>query len=222
LLPDEFEAKDFKNTPAIDARACQSLLIADSIEEQDITPALFRIVDSRTIASMVDSLTRADLDSERTTEKKVIYANFIALTDSLNPLIRDSLMLITYPDSQNVTYAVLKVLPGQPADIYIYTSLNYYDNGSSGSNITNESVDIRLIRSDTTLVDYSEAMKLETVTGSVQTVSGQLVTTIRSRREFHVEPANYFVRFTISDPTKLSNIRTADGLLFFKVTIMSL
>jgi hypothetical protein len=235
ILSDEFEAKEFRDTPAIDARACQNLLIEDTLLVADslthraayVTPARFNIVNSRNLSSLVDSITGARLDSETISEKQVIYSNFTALTDSLNPVLRDSLMLVTYPDGRYTTYAVLKVLPGQSKDYYIYTSLNYYDEGASGSNNIHEYVDVRLIRSDTTIVDYTEDMTLETATASVQTIEipggTKLVPTITGRRKVHVEEGvTYFVRFIISNPDALSSIRTADGLKFFKVLILSL
>lgn len=207
LLPSEFKEKQY-TAPDIDTRACNRLSrnLIDSTG-QVIDPAACYLVNSRALASLVDSTTRAT-----STDNQIILSKFSALVDSLKPpLVRDTLTLIQYPADQRVTYAVLNVSSGESKDVYIYTSLHYNQNNIG------ENVAVQLVRSDTAVVSYSDDMRAEIVSGCTQLVSvagtARIVPTIRARYRIHLEEGVYLVRFIISRPEVVGS---------FKIMILSI
>jgi hypothetical protein len=201
LLPSEFKEKEY-TAPDIDVRACNQLSrnLVDSAG-QVIDPAASYVVESRALASLVDSATRASL-----TDNQIIFSRFNALVTSLEPaLLRDTLTLVQYPADQSVTYATLRVSSGQSKDVCIYTSLHFNQNNIG------EYVAIQIVRNDTSLVSSSDDMPAEVATGCTQRVSvaggEQLVPTIRARYRIHLEEGVYLVRFIISSPEAVGSFK---------------
>ena len=161
------------------------------------------------------------------TDNQIINANFGLLTDSLPSLNSDSLISISYSETQTVTYAVLKATRAE--DIYIYTSLYYYLAAATSN--TNDYVSVDLVNKDTSVVSTSSSMPQESTYGSTETIlSSQnttVVSVIRARYTFHVDQGVvYLVRFTLSNPKEISDQQTpASGLPTiadkFKVVILS-
>jgi hypothetical protein len=207
LLPSEFRQKEY-TAPDVDIRVCNQLSrnLLDSTG-QVIDPSACYLVNSRALASLVDSTTRAT-----STDNQIILSKFNELVDGLKPpLERDTLILVQYPADQRVTYAVLNVSSGQSKDIYIYTSLHYNQNNLA------ENVAVQLVRNDTSQVSYSDDMRAEIATGCTQlvTVAGtpRIVPTIRSRYRIHLEEGIYLVRFVVSRPEVVGS---------FKIIIVSI
>ena len=190
ILPEDFKEKDY-GIAEIDGRACTSF--SDTIGTGIVSRSL------ASFKSMVDSATLAN-----STENQIILAKFSELADSLPPLVRDALMIVE-PTNQKNSYAVLRVLPGESKDLYIYTSLFF-----TADNI-NEYVTIRLLKSDTTEVGFSNDMAGEVVSGGTQTVVVQseerIVPTIRSRDKVHVEEGVYLVRLSLSTPATIGKYK---------------
>jgi hypothetical protein len=180
ILPEDFKKKDF-TIAEIDGRACTAL---SGTVGTEIIP--------RTLASFVDSATLAN-----STENQIILSHFSVLADSVPQLVQETLMIVDSTGMKN-TYAVLTIPQGQAKDLYIYTSLFY-----TAENV-NEYVTIRLLKSDTSEVAFSNDMTGETVSGGTQTIIVQsqerIVPTIRSRDMVHVEPGTYLVRLAMTNP----------------------
>ena len=193
ILPDEFQDQEYSSA-AIDAKA--GSLLARDTTGLSIDSSSFYIVNSRTLESMVDSSTLANLNSGNITPDEAVSSNFDALIDSLNetPLLRDSLNLIQVDTTGNVAYAVFSVKAGEQKDIYIYTSLIY-----NQSNF-NEHVAVQLLNRDASIVNYVEDMPMEVVSASTQVVPGgtMLIPTIKARYHLNVEEGSYLVRFNKS------------------------
>jgi hypothetical protein len=225
LLPPEFKAKDF-NPSNLDIEA-SNLFTRDTINDsQGVTTGYRRastryIVNSQALAGLnfVDSTTRAD-----STDNQIILSKFNILADSLDPVVIDSLLyvtypanLMTYPINQRATYAVLKILPGQSKDIYIYTSLYYYSGNS------NDYVNIELVKRDTSLVSSSSRTKFANTYFSTITVlvnqTEKVLPTIRERFKLHLEEGVYLVRFNLSNPATISYPSIPNE---FKVIILSI
>lgn len=208
LLPDDFDKDKKYNVQEIDDSACSLLskVITDSTGE--IQSSVY-IISSKTISSIVDSATQAALAEGSITENQVISSDYDALADSLenyNPFIRDSLMLIEYPVSQEVAYAVFNVSAVESKDIYIYTSLQFKQNN------INENVSVRLIKRDTLTVSYSDDMDTETISACSQSVGTKVVPTIKARYKLRVDEGTYLVKFKISNPASVGA---------FKIIILS-
>jgi hypothetical protein len=124
------------------------------------------------------------------TDNQIINSDFTRLSDSLRSLKYDTLMFLTSPDSQKISYA--KISSSQPKDFYVYTSLFFND-----ANIS-QSVDIEIIKSDTSLVPVSVDIGNETATSLIVYRAGGLPGK-RTRYKVHLETGTYIVRFTMSD-----------------------
>ncbi|MGD0339158.1 MAG: hypothetical protein ABSB78_10240 [Bacteroidota bacterium] len=199
ILPEKFKNKEY-TIADIDSRAC--IILSDTTGKS---------IQTMTLQGFVDTATWRRFTQDSLTENQVLYPKFSVLVDSLPQLVRDSLMVVGYPKGENTTYSVLRVLPGESKDIYIYTSLFY-----NADNV-NEYISIRLMKSDTIDVNYSNDMVGETISGSTQTILVQseerIVPTIRSRNKIHVEEGVYLVRFGMSNPVTINK---------FKILILSL
>jgi hypothetical protein len=210
LLPPEFKAKDF-NPSNLDIEA-SNLFTRDTINDsQGVTTGYRRastryIVNSQALAGLnfVDSTTRAD-----STDNPVVIDSLLYVTYPAN--------LMTYPINQRATYAVLKILPGQSKDIYIYTSLYYYSGNS------NDYVNIELVKRDTSLVSSSSRTKFANTYFSTITVlvnqTEKVLPTIRERFKLHLEEGVYLVRFNLSNPATISYPSIPNE---FKVIILSI
>lgn len=229
ILPDDYKANEF-SAPEIDARACSwfsrdivttrspSKYFKDSL--WTISDSTCRAIEARSLASfkgtLIDSLMLDTL-----TENQILVSR-PALIDSLTPLIRDTMMLVVYgyPTKEpKVVYAKIGVEPGQSKNIYLYTSLGYYV--TTSYNNASENVDVEILKSDTSVVSYSDVMSTESVSSCSQFINGKLILTIKSRLQYQLEEGiNYFVRFTLSNPKFLTDPQTK-GLLYFKVLIFS-
>jgi hypothetical protein len=192
ILPEDFKKKDFA-IAEIDGRACT--ILSDTVGTK-IAPL--------SLASFADSATLAN-----NTENKIILSNFSVITAGLPLLVQESLMIVDSTGQKN-TYAVLTIPQGQAKDLYIYTSLFY-----TAENV-NEYVTIRLLKSDTTEVAFSNDMAGEIVSGGTQTIIVQsqerIVPIVRSRDKVHVEAGTYLVRLTMSNPQTIGD---------YKITILS-
>jgi hypothetical protein len=210
ILPEDFKNKEY-TIAEIDQRAC-NLLSADTVNNaQGVTigykSSSGHPVQSRLLASLVDSATRAN-----NRDNQIIFSSFNLLADSLALLVSDSLMLITHPSAsqKDTTYAVMKILPGQSQNIYLYTSLRYYDTvdnvGNHSTNI-NDYVSVELVRVDTTTVNYSEDMHGETISGGTQIIlmsqQKHVVPIIRARYKIQLDQSIYIVRLIISSPATI-------------------
>jgi hypothetical protein len=194
----------------------------------DSVRAVWSTVASRTLASVVDSATGASQ-----TDDQIMSSSFDLLVGKLPPLNSDSLIVITYPANQAVSYAVLK--PGQARDLFIYTSLMYYYNQGTGVSNASDYVTVTLIKKDVSSLSFSTALTPETVYGSYEKIvypvestptspsqSTRSVPVINGRYQFHVEAgAAYVVRFTLSSPQTISNPLSLIANQF-KVAILSL
>jgi hypothetical protein len=193
ILPEDFKTKEY-TIAGIDNQACTMLLDTTGTN-----------IYARTLASLKTIVDSAALANG--SENQVILQKFSALVDSLPQLVEGSLMITYYATDQKNSYAVLKVLSGQAKDLYIYTSLFY------NANNVNEYITVRLLKSDTTEVSYSNDMPGETVSGGTQTIivasDERIVPTIRSRDIVHVDEGVYIVRFTMSDPSTIGKFKIA-------------
>jgi hypothetical protein len=199
ILPDEFKKKDYTNSE-IDQRACV-LLSRDTITNAQGITTGYRVLGDSVLAwnlgrfrkTIIDSVTLAD-----STENRSILPYFDTLVDSLEQLSPDSVLLVRYPADQRVSFAVLKVLPGQSRDITIYASLQY-----NADNV-NEYVDIQLLKRDTTFVPLVSDMPGEAVSGGTLTITYQsapwIIPIIKARNKYHVEEGVYLVRFSVTTP----------------------
>jgi hypothetical protein len=193
----------------------------------DSVPVVWASINSRTLASLVDSTTAAV-----NTDYQMINSKFDFLTGQLPSLSQDSLIVVTYPANQAVSYAALKAGPAR--DIYIYTSLMYYYNQSSLISNASDYVAVALVKRDTSSVSFSTALTPESVYGSYEKIvfpvestptspsqSTRSVPVINGRYQFHVDQgAAYIVRFTLSSPQTISNPLTLIANQF-KVVILS-
>lgn len=189
ILPDEFDEDKSYSLPEIDGRACNILSKEITDSTGAFIPFSAQLINTKTIASLVDSATSADL-----TENQIIVSRFNELAGNLESLIRDSLLAISYPVNQTTSYVILTVSPGEAKDIYLYTSFVF-----TQSNI-NESVDIQFIKNDSSLVSFNDDMPTEVVSECSQVVSTKTVPTIKTRKKIHLEEGIYFVRFNVSSP----------------------
>jgi uncharacterized protein YcfL len=246
VLPEKFKEKNI-NPQDIDLRAGRllasdtvntaqgitvgyqygSVLDSAGVPKQDssgnpiyrVLPVTWSVVSSRTLGSFTT------LPSG--TDNQFINSNFGLLTDSLPSLNSDSLISISYSETQTTSYAVLKA--SQAENIYIYTGLYYYL-GASTSN-TNDYVSVDLVNKDTSVVGTSSSIPQESSYGSTETIlnaqNTTVVSVIRARYTFHVDQGGvYLVRFTLSNPKEISNQQApASGLPTiadkFKVVILS-
>jgi hypothetical protein len=197
ILPEDFKKKDY-TIAEIDGRAC-TILLSDTTGKGIASLALASLD-----TTIVDSATLAN-----STENQIILAKFSLLIDTLPQLVQESLIVVDSTGQKN-SYAVLTIPQGQAKDLYIYTSLFY-----TAENV-NEYVTIRLLKSDTSEVAFSNDMAGEVVSGGTQTImvesQERIVPIIRSRDKVHVEAGVYLVRLTMSNPQTIGT---------YKITILS-
>jgi len=193
VLPAEFKSKEYAISP-VDARAVA--LLTDSTQ---------KVIQSRSLSS----LTFVDTTSLATqSENQVVLANYATMIDSLQTLVSDTLLWVKYMPNRTINYALLKILPGQPKNLNIYTSLFYYSDGAT--NNFNEYVTVSIVRSDTSVIRLADDMAGETISGSTGTVtvagSNRIVPIIKGRFKVQLDQeGTYLVRFTLSSASAISN-----------------
>jgi hypothetical protein len=232
LLPDEYKAKNF-NAADVDVLA-GNLLTRDTVNDAQgntisyqyypITTTRFRILPVTWAFANSDTLT-----GNTTSDNQIIYSKFDSVTNALESLPSDSLILVKYPANKSISYAVLQASSSK--DIHIYTSLQYYWT-STASNI-NEYVTVDLIKSDTTLVSASRVVPPEDANCSLENIlnngASQTLRVINARYTVHLDQGVYLIRFTLSNPVAISNPLRQPASAFglpsiasqFKVVILS-
>jgi len=219
LLPEKLQDKQY-DTPAVDQDACHWLSLPDTLYN-----SLACKIQSRTLQSC---LAGADTIWKDSTDNKIINATFNRLADSLKTLVRDSLLLINYPASEDTVYTVLNVTSGQAGSVNLYTSLEYYYDDSSRTTNINEYVTIELLKQDTAIVSSSVDMLPESLTGCTAEVliaqNERIVPVIRARYEVHLAEGVYLVRFILSNWLTIAKIKTVREVkvrdYYFKVIIL--
>lgn len=194
MLPSEFKSKEYQIS-SLDAKGLA--LLNDSTSHA--------VVQSRSLSSLT-FVTQQQLNTQ--TENQIVMANYATMIDSLPALVTDSLVWVKYIPTNAVNYALLKVLPGQPKDLTLYTSLFYYQNGTA--NNFNEYVTVSIVRNDTSVITLTDDMTGEAITGSMTTVAAgggqRIVPVIKGRFKVQLDQeGTYLVRFTLSSPTAISN-----------------
>jgi hypothetical protein len=206
MLPSQYKSGVFQ-PDAIDAHAA-------SVLETSLLDSLGRITDSthckiislRSVRSMVNGVARDTL-----TENQIVTMNFNQFGDSLPLLVRDSLLLMKYSQTERIVYGALRVTASDPKDVYLYTSLCLNDTNYQ------QYVVVELVKQDTMNAVVSNSLEFAAVSGSTQiiSISGNptIVATINGRYRIHLTEGLYYVRFIISNP---SIVRP------FKVLILSI
>ncbi len=229
LVPSKYKQQHY-TAESTDSKAAELLSrnVVDSVGR--IIPSASYLVNSRTLASVVDAVLQDSLEAiglrigdQVAAEDEIVPLVFNSVRDSLSnvSLIRDSLMTIRYPSGERVSYALLKVSPSDAKDIYVYESLQYNQDTTAqhvyNQNNLNEYVTIQLLKSDGSNVNSSQEMSGTAVTSSSELVPMPgvefVMPTIRARYTLHLEEGTYLVRFVISSPATMN---------LFKVLILSM
>ncbi len=193
-LPDEYKSKEYQLSP-LDARGLA--ILTDTVSHT--------LIQTRSLSSLT-FVTAGELDT--LTENRVVMNHYTTMIDSLPALVTDSLIWAKYITGRAVNYAVLKIGAGDPKDLILYTSLFYYQDGST--NNFNEYVTPSIVGSDTSVVTLNDDMTGETITGSMISVPAgggvRSIPAIKGRFKIHVaQEGTYLVRFTLSAPSTISN-----------------
>ncbi len=229
LVPSKYKQQHYTaESTDLNASDLLSRNVVDSVGR--IIPSASYLVNTRTLASVVDTVLQDSLEAiglrigdQVAAEDEVLPLVFNTVVDSLSdlPLMRDSLMTIRYASGERVSYALLNVSGSDGKVIYMYESLQYNQDTTSqhlyNQNNLNEYVAIQVLRSDGSKVNSSQEMA-----GSVVTSSSDLVPmpgvelvmpTIRARYTLHLGEGEYLVRFIVSSPETMN---------LFKVLILSI
>jgi hypothetical protein len=204
ILPDEFDDSKKYNPSQSDVQAC-TILSTSTVDSLGNLTTFFQPFQIRSLTDIVDTASVSGL-----TENQIILSRFNQMADSVSSLSLDAPLLVTYPttlnDEQRFAYA--KITSQQSRDVSIYVSLVY-----TSSNI-DEFIGIQLIRSDTSVVSFSEDMVGETISECSQVINTRIVSTIRARYKLHLDQnVVYLVRFFINNPATIGP---------FKLLIMSI
>lgn len=235
MTPDEYKAKNF-NASDIDVLA-GNLLTRDTINDTQGNTISYQYYPVTTTRFITLPITWAYANSDTltgntTTDNQIIYSKFDSVTHVLESLPSDSLILVKYPASNSISYAVLRASSSK--DIHIYTSLQYY--GISATITTtniNEYITIDIIKSDTTFVSTSTVIPSEVAYCSSEKIinngASKTIPVINARYTAHLDQGVYLIRFTLSNPVTISNPLKQPASAFklpsiarqFKVVILS-
>ncbi|MBN1397333.1 MAG: hypothetical protein JXA06_04800 [Bacteroidetes bacterium] len=212
LLPSEYKAQEY--TASSTEMAVYPYLAQNHLDSLGniIDSANCHIARMRSLSGLVDSTTLAN-----NTDNQLIVSRFNQLADSLDTLVRDSLLVISNPEDAKIGYSTFSVTAGQSKEIYIYISLHLTGGSSTTSNNINEYVVAELIRSDSSVVSSTNEMENVLVSSASQTVlvssNSIIVPLINARYHVRVEEGLYYMRFTLSNSSAIGP---------FKVYIRSL
>jgi len=156
---------------------------------------------------------RTTSDSLLKTDNQIVNSKFALLADSLRALKYDTLMYLSYPDSQKISYA--KISSAQSKDVYVYTSLFFNETNVS------QFIDMEFVKSDTSLALLSVDASSETATSLIVYRPGGLVGK-RTRYKVHLEAGTYVVRLIMSDPLLLRGSDSGALQSKFKMFISSI
>ncbi len=223
LVPAKFKAENY-SAADIDLKA-GSLMTKDTINDAQGNTVYYQYIPGPPVVSprpvgwclIPARILKSFADLNATTDNQIIHSKFNILTDSLAPLLADTLMLVRYPgdtarpanDTVSVCYASFKC--AQAEDIYLYTGLEYYS--ASGVSNAADYVSVDLLKEDTSLVSSSTAVPSGSTYASTETIlvassATQVVPVLASRYTFHLDAGTYIVRFTLSSPAEISNPQT--------------